>query len=240
VQPDINVAVVDRQLTFADTLASGLMSLDDVAAATPFTTTDALMTALEDNGIDVVVLDWELSGADVMPIVRRLRDDHPGARIVVTSSVNDPADIVAALHLGVLAWIPKHVPFDQLLTGLRTAMRGERWVPGELIASVLEGMSQENSSQRPMLGPLTPREREVLQCLVDGLTREETARLLGMSPNTVRTHVQSVLHKLDVHTSLRAVAIARQAGFTARTHNVPQQRDDHGSVRNGGASYGRD
>jgi DNA-binding NarL/FixJ family response regulator len=214
------------------------MALDDVAEARPFTSAAALLKALQDDDIDVVVLDWELTGSDVVPLLRQLRDDHPGARIVVTSSVNDPEDIVTALHVGVLAWIPKHVAFDQLLTGLRTAIRGERWVPGDLIASVLEGMSRDNDPQRPLLAPLTPREREVLQCLVDGLTREETARLLGMSPNTVRTHVQSVLHKLDVHTSLRAVAIARQAGFKARSHTLPHQRDLHGPARNGGSVHG--
>ena len=224
--PGLSVAVVDRQLTFADTLASGLLTLDLVATATPFTTTESLMAALEKNGIDVVVLDWELGGPDVTVLLHSLRDRHPTAKIVVTSSENDPSAIVAALQAGVLAWVPKHVPFDQLLMGLRTAVRGERWVPGELIASVLEAMSRENDHHlHGALAPLTPREKEVLQCLVDGLTRGETARLLGMSPNTVRTHVQSVLHKLDVHSSLRAVAIARQSGYTARSQEVPNQRD---------------
>ncbi|MGN6577238.1 MAG: response regulator transcription factor, partial [Nocardioides sp.] len=58
---------------------------------------------------------------------------------------------------------------------------------------------------------------------VDGLSRWETAVALGMSPNTVRTHVQSVLHKLNVHSSLRAVALAREAGLSARPP-IPHQR----------------
>jgi DNA-binding CsgD family transcriptional regulator len=60
--------------------------------------------------------------------------------------------------------------------------------------------------------------------MVDGLTREQIARRLGMSPHTVRTHVQSLLHKLGVHSSLRAVAIARQAGLVTQGDSVPHQR----------------
>ena len=61
---------------------------------------------------------------------------------------------------------------------------------------------------------LTGRELEVLGCLVEGMSRTEIGLLLHVSPNTVRTHVQSILHKLKVHSALAAVAIARRAGVT--------------------------
>jgi DNA-binding NarL/FixJ family response regulator len=62
-----------------------------------------------------------------------------------------------------------------------------------------------------LLGRLTPREREVLSCLAEGLTRPEVAMRLRMSTNTVRTHVQSILSKLGVSSSLAAVALQRSA-----------------------------
>ena len=64
---------------------------------------------------------------------------------------------------------------------------------------------------------LTSRELEVLACLVEGMSRTEIGLLLHVSPNTVRTHVQSILHKLKVHSALAAVAIARRAGITGAT-----------------------
>jgi DNA-binding NarL/FixJ family response regulator len=101
---------------------------------------------------------------------------------------------------------------------LRAVTNGETWVPGRLLTSVLRAMIAAREAAEPpasLLRPLTAREQQILQCLVDGMSRPQIAARLGMSPNTVRTHVHNVLHKLGAHSSLRAVAIAREAGLAA-------------------------
>ena len=223
----MNIAVVDRQLTFADSVANRLLTQADVRRATAHTSTDSLMATLHGEPVDVVLIDWGMCGSGDAGPMRALREAYPRLSVVVTSDHRDPAEIVAAMQAGALGWVPKDVPFDELLTGIRSAGRGERWIPGALLTSVFEAMTRAAESRRGQaraLQPLTRREREVLQCMVDGLSRTQIATALGMSPNTVRTHVQSVLHKLGVHSSLRAVAMARQAGLVARTPGVPAQR----------------
>jgi DNA-binding NarL/FixJ family response regulator len=228
----MTVAVVDQQLTFADTVATRLLDQADVQRTSAHTTTDSLMAALRDHTVDVVLLDWTLCHSASQPL-RALADRHPGVAVVVTGTDRDPWEIVAAMHAGALAWLPKDVPFEELLIGIRSALRGDRWVPGHLLTAVLESVTSatdEEQRQPRALQPLTRREREVLQCMVDGLSRNQIADRLGMSPNTVRTHIQNVLHKFDVHSSLRAVALARQAGLVARGNDVPQQRRSSESV----------
>lgn len=229
--PPMNVAVVDQQLTFADTVATRLLTQDDVRRATAHTSTESLLAAVRTEPVNVILIDWGLCATDSGPLVPQLWEEAPNVGIVVAGTHSAPGDIVAALEAGALGWVPKDVPFDELLNGLRCAVRGERWIPGQLLTSVLGTMSQaahNGHARSGSLPSLTRREGEVLQCMVDGLRRSQIAVALGMSPNTVRTHVQSVLQKLEVHSSLRAVAIARQSGLVARAPIVPPQRTGNG------------
>jgi DNA-binding NarL/FixJ family response regulator len=220
----LNVAVADRQLTFADSVAQRLLA-QGVAVATAHTSLEELLVDLAGNPVDVVLLDWSLCPS-LEDALRTLRERHPDVRVVVVGDRREPHRIVAAMQSGALGWAPKDISFEQLVSGLRTVSRGDRWVPDGLVAVLLEAMTRPGDAapSERLLHPLTRREREVLQCMVDGLSRWETAVTLGMSPNTVRTHVQSVLHKLNVHSSLRAVALAREAGLSARPPQVPHQR----------------
>jgi DNA-binding NarL/FixJ family response regulator len=228
----MNVAVLDQQLTFADTVATRLLTQEDVQRATAHTSVETQMALLRAEPVNVVLVDWELCDTGSGALVPQLCDEHRDLAFLVTATHSSPGEIVSALQAGALGWVPKDMPFQALLTGLRCAARGERWIPSDLLTSVLTSMSTraENGNGSPgALSSLTRREREVLQGMVDGLHRSQIAEELGMSPNTVRTHVQSVLQKLDVHSSLRAVAIARQAGLAARVPLVPEQRSGHGS-----------
>jgi DNA-binding NarL/FixJ family response regulator len=81
------------------------------------------------------------------------------------------------------------------------------------VLSDLMAAEQERNEHETLVGALTPREREVLQCMVSGMTRSSIAQHLFLSPNTVRTHMQNVLGKLGVHSTLAAVAVARRAGI---------------------------
>jgi DNA-binding NarL/FixJ family response regulator len=220
----LSIAIVDRQLTFADGVATRLLAQDDVGVTAAYTSIDALLIGLERDPVDVVLLDWVLcdSYADCLSRVEQVQ---PGIHLLC-SGERDPHQIAAALRAGALGWVPKDLSFDKVLDGIRVAARGERWVPPELLGLVLEAMSAAEPTDRGeyLRETLTRREHEVLQCMVDGMSRNEVAEHLGMSPNTVRTHVQSLLHKLGVHSSLRAVAIAREAGLVSRNPSVPQQR----------------
>ena len=207
----------------ADTLAARLVDQPDVEEATAHTRPESLEPLLNGGGVDTVLLDWRLCD-EAASLILWLRERKPTLRVVVVGNDATPRDIKTAVAAGASGWLPTDVTFDELLTCLRAAQRGEFWVPGRVLLSVIDATTEGPADAEQTLRPLTPRERQVLQGMVDGLTREQIARRLGMSPHTVRTHVQSLLHKLGVHSSLRAVAIARQAGLVTQGDSVPHQR----------------
>jgi len=94
-------------------------------------------------------------------------------------------------------------------------MRDETWFPAAAVGPVLRLLLYERderqASLKQPLGSLTPREREVLSYLAEGIGRREVAERMHLSANTVRSHLQNLMAKLGVHTTLEAVALARRA-----------------------------
>jgi two-component system NarL family response regulator len=94
-------------------------------------------------------------------------------------------------------------------------VEGGTWIPPRILTEALVELTADSPQHDPthgLLASLTPREREVLSCLTDGLRRSEVAARLQVSTNTVRTHVQSILSKLEVNSSVAAVTLTRRAG----------------------------
>jgi DNA-binding NarL/FixJ family response regulator len=109
---------------------------------------------------------------------------------------------------------------------IRGVRRGETWIPPALLTRVLgELMTLRDAmeAESGRLASLTTREREVLECLSAGMSRAEIGRRLFLSTNTVRTHVQNLMAKLDVHSSVAAVALAHRLA-PPRPLDPPQHR----------------
>ena len=122
-------------------------------------------------------------------------------------------DVLTALTRGARAWLPKTIDSDRLVRVVRGVYRGEAWLSPDLLGRVLSELTSRASEQHNPLTVLTARESEVLQCMVDGLSRPEIALRLGLSANTVRTHTQNLIAKLGVHSTLESVALALRHGL---------------------------
>ena len=228
------IAVLDQQLTVSEIVSTRLLEQADVEEATAHSRPDTLQALLDQKAIDVVLLDWRLCDTEAR-LIALLRSTACSPQVLVIGYDALPRDVKTAIGAGAAGWLPPDVTFDELLTGLRATQRGEFWAPGRVLLWVV-GATASPADPLETLRSLTPREREVLQGMVDGLTRERIADRLGMSPHTVRTHVHSLLHKLGVHSSLRAVAVARQAGMTTSAdtllhHRLRDSRREAGAHR---------
>jgi len=123
----------------------------------------------------------------------------------------------AAVQAGVTGYLSKHEPAAQVIQAVRSAARGEALIAPYMLARLLRGTSKP--TQLIPASPLTPRELAVLSELSLGHDNATVARTLRMSPNTVRTHVQNILAKLDVHSKLEAVSKGVREGWI----HIPQE-----------------
>ncbi|MEY9872174.1 DNA-binding NarL/FixJ family response regulator, partial [Streptacidiphilus sp. MAP12-33] len=152
---------------------------------------------------------------DGIALVGRMRAVHPELRVIVLASADDPHRAVRALQAGAGGWVAKESSLGRLMAVIRGVMRDETHLPPSLLTGVVRELTaarRDRTESERLVDSLTPREKQVLRCMVAGLGRQAVADRLYLSPHTVRTHMQNVLGKLGVHSTLAAVALARRAG----------------------------
>jgi DNA-binding NarL/FixJ family response regulator len=208
----ISVFVIDSERTFADALAARLEAEEDVevvAAVHPRTPAQCLIVG---RYADVMLLDADLPGRAAIRLCEELRGRDEAPHVILLSYSSEAERIVDSVRAGAVAWVRKDESLDHLLRVIRGVAQGETWLPPAEAGNVLRLLMAERQQQQDndgLLAALTPREREVLACLAEGAGRQEVAARLHLSANTVRTHLQNLMAKLGVHSTLEAVAISR-------------------------------
>ncbi|MFF8769508.1 LuxR C-terminal-related transcriptional regulator [Kitasatospora sp. NPDC015120] len=154
---------------------------------------------------------------DGITLLVRVRRHHPGLRAIVLATADDPQRAARALHAGATGWVAKESSLARLLAVIRGVLRDETHLPPALLTGVIRELTtarRDRTESERLVDTLTPREKQILRCMVAGLGRQAVAERLYLSPHTVRTHMQNVLGKLGVHSTLAAVAVARRAGVS--------------------------
>ncbi len=154
---------------------------------------------------DVTVIDMlmpELTGLEAIAAIRR---DDPQARILVVASFSERADVVAALQAGALGYMRKDALPRELLQAIRTVHQGSLALPQDLAVALTQPLQPG-----PSFDGLTERELAVLRLLAEGRANHEIALRLVISDATVRSHVSSILAKLNVANRTQAALVARE------------------------------
>lgn len=210
------VLVADDHRAFADALAALVGAEEDLIVVGVGTSAATALSLAESLRPDVLLLDVEFPDGDGIEVAERLRTTAPGVRVVVVSGHDDVATAAGAVRAGAIGFVTKEASSEELVGAVRSAAKGQAWVEARLLAGVLGELARGSAPRTPeqeKLDRLTQRERQVLECMVRGLDRGSIARTLFLSTNTVRTHSQRLLAKLEVHSTLEAVALALRAGL---------------------------
>jgi DNA-binding NarL/FixJ family response regulator len=157
----------------------------------------------------------EMPGMGGIETIRRMRETHPDAKVVVLSAHEDDLVKARAVEAGAIGYVSKFTPLTDLPDLVRKAHRGEPILDKQERSRLLRHLRHrrhQEATERQRVNRLTPRQTEILQLLAEGIPASEIAGRLGMSPLTMRTHVQNILTRLGVHTKLEAMALAIRHG----------------------------
>jgi len=210
--PVIRVLVVDQHLVFRDALATRLQAEPYLTVVAKAHSAEFAASVLVGRPVDVILLDAELPDRSAITFCSEMTRRQDPSRIVMLSAASEPERIVTAVRAGAAAWVRKDESINHLLCVICGVVRGETWLPPRELGVVLHLLIEDRdhrSDSDDLLAALTPRERDVLLLLLDGVGRKEVAKRLQLSANTVRTHLHSLMSKLGVHSTLEVVALAR-------------------------------
>jgi DNA-binding NarL/FixJ family response regulator len=176
----------------------------------------SLVDSLEPN---LLLLDPDLARTDGFDALVRIAERESQPSTVLLTASLDRAQLVRAVRLGVRGVVSKDAPSDVVLKALHSVAEGQYWLGREEVADVVRSLLRSvplpngNTADAEDL-PLTPREREVVKTVVEGLSNREIASRLGVSEDTVKHHLTNVYDKLGVSSRVELVVYAMSHGLS--------------------------
>jgi len=202
----IRVMLVDDHAVVRSGLGAFLLAFDDLELVAEAGSGEEAVRLCEQVRPDVVLMDLVMPGMDGAAATRAIREQCPDIQVIALTSFKEKDLVEGALQAGAIGYLLKNVSADELADAIRAAHAGR----STLAPEAAQVLIQATREPPPPGYDLTPREREVLALMVEGLTNPEIAERLVLSPSTVKFHVSNVLSKLGVTGRTEAVALAVQ------------------------------
>jgi DNA-binding NarL/FixJ family response regulator len=205
----IRVLIVEDHRVVAEGLAALINDESDMQVVGNVGSVAETVLAATDLDPDVVLLDFRLpdgSGPDAAAAIRAVR---PAAKMIFLTREDTDAARFAAVQSGASAFLHKSRAAAEVVAAIRDVARGKMLITPRTIATLIA----KRRSIEAQLERLTPREKEVLRLMAEGLPSRSIAAELGISYTTVRTHIRGLGTKLAVHSKLEAIVKARELGL---------------------------
>jgi DNA-binding NarL/FixJ family response regulator len=210
----LKVIVADDQAAVREPLAAVLGLSEDIEVVAAAADGSQVLTAVAAGPVDVVLMDLRMPVMDGIEATRRLTEEHPEVAVVVLTTFADDDSILAALSAGARGYLTKNAGREDIARAIRAAAAGQsvldREVQDRLLATA---RTKAPTPEQPLPGDITPREREVLTLIGQGLPNRAIAEKLFISEATVKTHINNLFAKADIRDRADAVRRAIAAGL---------------------------
>ncbi|MCU0519435.1 MAG: response regulator transcription factor [Anaerolineae bacterium] len=216
----ISVAIVDDHPFFRQGIRDVLNSQPGIVVVAESSDGEEALAMIATVHPDVVLMDVNLPTMNGMQVTQRIKNDHPDIAIIILTAYDDEEQIYRAIRIGASAYFAKDITPAQLVETIHLVAQGyylianKRMTQEETGQWLFElyrryGISPEDTT----FSPLTEREMEILQQIIEGLSNKEIALTLGISQQTVKNHVTSILAKLNRSDRTQAAIYALRHGW---------------------------
>ncbi|WP_149823062.1 response regulator transcription factor [Streptomyces tailanensis] len=208
----VHILIVDDHPVVRLGLRGMLEAYDDLRVVSEAGSGDEATVLAAATRPDVILMDLRMPGADGATATARIRQEHPGVRVLVLTTYEGDADILPAIEADVTGYLLKDTPIGTLTDAIRAAARGETVLAPPVAARLVTHM------QAPAGEQLTPCEVQVPGLVARGLSNSEIGRQLYIGEATVKTHLLRTFVKLGVNDRTAAVTVALSRGILTSPH----------------------
>jgi DNA-binding NarL/FixJ family response regulator len=217
----VQVFVVSQQSLFQQGVEYTFSETEDIKILGTTGVNDEVLKAIDNLPPDVALVDIDGSSDVGLELARKIKQRSPNIGVIVLTSTPDDNQLFLALKAQAVAYLSKEISSDQLIDIVRRVAKGEHPINESLttrpkVAEHVLQQFQELSSRseaEAFISPLTPREIEILQYIAQGYLNKQIAAELGISEQTIKNHVTSILRKLNANARTEAVVVAIRQGL---------------------------
>ncbi|HEY90014.1 MAG TPA: response regulator transcription factor [Thermoflexia bacterium] len=216
----IRVAIVDDHPFFRQGVREVLAIQPDIEVVAEAENGDEALRLIPAAAPTVTLMDVNLPGINGLRVTKQIKEQHPELNFIVLTAYDDEEQIYHAIRIGASAYFSKDVAPEQLIATVRAVAQGyyviddERMTPAQAEQWLLDCYRRFGvQPQDATFSPLTPREMDVLEQIIEGLSNKGIAYRLGISKQTVKNHVTAILAKLDLSDRTQAAIYALRRGW---------------------------
>jgi two-component system nitrate/nitrite response regulator NarL len=175
---------------------------------------------------DLILLDIKMPGLSGIETLKELRAAGNRTPVVMLTMSREEADLGAALRAGAQGYLLKDIEPEDLVPALEAVLAGDSVVAQEMVGTMAQILRRDDGAGDATRAPapfaeLTPREREILECLGGGYSNKMIGRALDISEGTVKLHVKAILRKLGIRSRVEAAVLAAEQGLKGRRKAAP-------------------